>query len=52
MWSASDLAKQSGVSRPAITNALKARPVKPATLERIVRALNATQTIEGADRIV
>lgn len=51
-WSASDLAEIAGVSRPSVTNALKARPIKPATLRKIVIALNASKVIDGADRIL
>jgi DNA-binding LacI/PurR family transcriptional regulator len=51
-WSASDLAQKSGLSRPSVTNALKGRPVKPATLKRILAALTETEPLEGAERIV
>ena len=51
-WSASDLAEIAGVSRPSVTNALKARPIKPATLRKIIIALNASAAIDGADRIL
>jgi DNA-binding Xre family transcriptional regulator len=51
-WSASDLAEIAGVSGPSVTNALKARPIKPATLRKIIIALNASKAIEGADRIL
>jgi transcriptional regulator with XRE-family HTH domain len=51
-WSASDLAEIAGVRRPSVTNALKARPSKPATLRKIIIALNASPAIDGADRIL
>jgi transcriptional regulator with XRE-family HTH domain len=51
-WSASDLAEIAGVSRPSVTNALQARPIKPATLRKIIIALNASTAIDGADRIL
>jgi transcriptional regulator with XRE-family HTH domain len=51
-WSASDLAEIAGVSRPSVTNALKARAIRPATLRKIIIALNASKAIDGADRIL
>jgi hypothetical protein len=40
------------VSRPSVTNALKARQIKPATLRKIIIALNASKAIDGADPIL
>jgi DNA-binding Xre family transcriptional regulator len=51
-WSASDLAEIAGVSRPSVTNALKARPIKPVTLRKIIAALSASKAIDRADRIL
>jgi hypothetical protein len=47
LWSASDLADRCGITGPSVTNALKGRPVKPATLRKIIAATDANDVIRG-----
>ncbi len=51
-WSASRLADRCGISRPSVTNALKGRPLKPATLRKIIRAIDSTDALRGADKLL
>ena len=48
-WSANDLCRASGLSRPAVAGALAGRLVKPMTLKRIVIVLAAQEPVDGID---
>ena len=45
-WSASELARRAGVTRPTAANAMHGRPVKAASAGRISRALRKTELLQ------
>jgi transcriptional regulator with XRE-family HTH domain len=48
-WTPSDLAAQSGVSRPTISAALRGRPIQPRTIKLIAAALGTSPVTEAID---
>lgn len=51
-WSASDLARASGISAATISKARHGRPVTHTTLRRIADALVRVPTVPGVDQLL
>jgi transcriptional regulator with XRE-family HTH domain len=51
-WNLRDLARAAGISAPTASAARAGRPISPASLRLIVRALLATPPLEGVDSLL
>jgi transcriptional regulator with XRE-family HTH domain len=51
-WTAADVSRISGLSRPTVRNALKGNRVKPVTLIRLVQVLKAHEPVDGVEDFV